>query len=799
MAPTTGKRQRETNNISQKDQRKRVKVSKAQNTKLSTVQELSKSSRKAARPVRKAVPVNSLAWQAISLPDRFEDAEGFYGLEEIEGVDVVRDEATGILEFKVKSDKELQKTEQDTGNDDDQDGSADEWSGFGDEEEIHEKENEELHPKSILKQSANPTTPDVKVDTKKNKKKDSKKEKQLKKASKISTGAPEPTNPFDILEKGDEDEEDADVSAWRPLNLSAATLSSLSKMKFPNPTPIQSQAIPKILAGHDVIGKASTGSGKTLAFGIPILEYYLELHRDDDDSEKANSENSTRPPLALILSPTRELAHQLTSHLTNLCKNAVANFPRIATLTGGLSLQKQQRQLRHADVVIGTPGRLWEIISEGKGLSKWLQQIKFLVVDEADRLLSEGHFQEVEQILNALDRHDDDLGATPEGLNDDNDDEGQSPSSIKVERQTLVFSATFAKSLQQKLSGKAISRGGDLLTQKESMQYLLKKLNFQSIPKFIDTNPISQLATGLRETILSCPAMEKDLHLYAVLLLYPKARTLIFTNSISAVRRLNPFLQNLNIQSLALHSEMAQKARLRSVERFSDPQRAENVLIATDVAARGLDIKGIELIIHYHLPRTADMYVHRSGRTARAENTGTSIILCAPEEVLGMRRLVAKVHAASKTDTKAAGMNTVDLNPRLISRIRPRATLSKKIADSQMAKEKRNTEGDWLRTAAEELGVEYDSDEFQAMEAGGKKKGRGNGRRKKEIEARGVSKGELAGWRAELRELLKERVNMGVSERYLTSGGVDVDALLERQGLGEEGGFLGKVEGLDFA
>ena len=164
-------------------------------------------------------------------------------------------------------------------------------------------------------------------------------------------------------------------------------------MKFASPTQVQSATIPAILQGHDVIGKAPTGSGKTLAFGIPILERYLATtgrdHASKDDQERH------RPPTALILSPTRELAHQLKSHLDDLCSQASSQYPNtasfsvsVAAVTGGLSKQKQQRLLANADIVIGTPGRLWEVLASSGELQQSLRQIKFLVIDEADRLLS---------------------------------------------------------------------------------------------------------------------------------------------------------------------------------------------------------------------------------------------------------------------------------------------------------------------------------------------------------------------------------------------------------------------------
>jgi ATP-dependent RNA helicase DDX24/MAK5 len=258
------------------------------------------------------------------------------------------------------------------------------------------------------------------------------------------------------------------------------------------------------LEGHDVIGKASTGSGKTLAFGIPILEHYLEKKRDDVSAEKGKKSEKDSTPIALILSPTRELAHQLSKHIGELIAQAPGINARIALLTGGLSVQKQQRLLSGADIVIGTPGRVWEILSTGQGLIRKMQQIKFLVVDEADRLLSEGHFKEVEEILNALDRVED--GEVPGG-EDQTSEEESDPSS---ERQTLVFSATFHRDLQQKLAGKGKWTGGDVMDKKESMDYLLQKLNFrEEKPKFIDMNPVSQMADNLKEGIVECGAMEK--------------------------------------------------------------------------------------------------------------------------------------------------------------------------------------------------------------------------------------------------------------------------------------------------
>ncbi|KAK5113256.1 hypothetical protein LTR62_003592 [Meristemomyces frigidus] len=718
------------------------------------------------------ISAGALAWKEASLPDRLDDYEGFFGLEEIENVEVVRDGASGNLSFRSQPVDEPLTSQPEKAVE-----GQDEWAGFSDTE----------HAAVVSKGS------------KKSKSANGAGEANIKgsKVKKAKAKDDKTASTFAGLEgSGTKSQlgKEADISAWRALNLSPDSLAALSRLGFSKPSAIQRAAIPEILAGHDVIGKASTGSGKTLAFGIPILERYLELRHKRSVDNKA--------PLALILSPTRELAHQLGKHLTALCSNGDSLFenPTIATLTGGLSVQKQQRILKHADIVIGTPGRLWEVMSSGQGTMDAIKQIQFLVVDEADRLLSEGHYKELAEILDALDRE------THTADGNEGDDQAASSgeaSEPKHFRQTLVFSATFDRGLQLKLGGKNKS-GGELMSNKESIEYLLAKLRFrEEKPKFVDVNPIRQLAQGLKEGLIECTGPEKDLYLYALLLLHPNARSLVFTNSIDAVRRITPLLQNLGLPAVALHSGMMQKARLRSVERFtqsaSGKAASSSILVATDVAARGLDIANVGLVIHYHLPRAADTYVHRSGRTARAGQQGSSILICGPEEVGGVRRLVAKVHARSAsaqdegaTESAKQGyyIRTLDIDRRIVSRLRPRAALAKQIADITIAKEKHHKQNDFFRDAAEELGVEYDSEEMDREDSG--KRGRGSKRKGKEREAREVSKGEAMAMKAELKSLLTQRINVGVSEKYLTGGGLDIDELLRQRESGDGGaGFLG--------
>lgn len=480
--------------------RKRQKVDGMDNLTTST---------KASPPVNKNVRLDDLAWKGVEMPDRLDDFEGFFGLEEIDDVEVVKE--SGNVSYRAvgknlaaapensssKSTGTAETTQGDASSDDE------EWTGFGDDVA------NEAQPESVDVNEPAHVKDAQKSTLKKNKVEKAKAAKAEKKEKTTKQSKPDDVSStaFATLME-DEEDEGVDISAWRPLKLAPEILGSLSSLKFANPSAIQKAAIPEILAGHDVIGKASTGSGKTLAFGIPIVERFLELRSSRESlKKKIDEEESTRiPALALILAPTRELAHQITAHLTDLSSRLSVRGPSIATLTGGLSLLKQQRLLKTADIVIGTPGRLWEVISEGHGILKWLKQIQFLVVDEADRLLSQGHFKEVEEIINVLE-HKDNVGKDDAGTEEDEDAplmDGEAR-----QRQTLVFSATFHKGLQQKLSGKGMP-GSGLMSEKESMEYLIKKLNFrEEKPKYIDVNPISQMAGGLKEGLVECTGLEK--------------------------------------------------------------------------------------------------------------------------------------------------------------------------------------------------------------------------------------------------------------------------------------------------
>lgn len=344
-------------------------------------------------------------------------------------------------------------------------------------------------------------------------------------------------------------------------------------------------------------------------------------------------ENSSKPLYALILTPTRELAVQVRDHLVAAAKYTGIH---VAAIFGGMAAVKQQRVLSKCpEIVVGTPGRLWELLNEGNPHLNKLQNINFLVVDETDRMIEKGHFEELQLIMDRLNADD----------------------VKKEQRQNFIFSATLtlAHELPQYLKLKNMNRKRKFQaeTTAQKLDALIQYFDI-SQPKIIDvtrgtstvmTSSTSGVAaasatdaeagsTGIAKRItecrISCAHDQKDLYLYYFLQKHP-GRTIVFSNSIDCVRRLSKLFAILECQPQALHAKMAQRARLKSLERFtSNPL---GLLIATDVAARGLDIPNVEHVIHYQVPRTTENYIHRSGRTARGNKEGIAILLMEPNEI----------------------------------------------------------------------------------------------------------------------------------------------------------------------
>ena len=503
---------------------------------------------------------------------------------------------------------------------------------------------------------------------------------------------------------------DIDLPAWETLGLSDNILRSLQKLQFSNPTPIQELAIPLIMSGEDVIGKASTGSGKTLAFGIPVIEHVLHRRK-----------TITNEISALILAPTRELAQQISQHLEAVCQYAGV---QVANITGGLSVEKQLRKLQYnPDVVVATPGRLWDILSTKEGMAERFSHVSFLILDEADRILQQGHFQEVSRIIEQL--------------------------GSAENRQTLVFSATFQRQLQAKLSKGMYNVKDSTLSADDSVELLLRNLSFRNRPRFIDADPDSSVARAVQQCIIEVAPLEKDYYLYYFLLKY-SSRSLIFTNSIGDVHRLVRLLQLLGLPALGLHSNKQQKARLKAVERFRAEPNA--ILVASDVAARGLDIASVDIVLHYHLPQSADLYVHRSGRTARGGLAGLSVLLCSSSEVPMLRKLQKALEIKEFKDFP------VETNQ--LGAIKPKVNIARQIIKIEDdSKKSRPGVDSWLAEAAEDLGVDLDDTH-------------------EDVELLKQNKSQLQALRARLSAELKKPVKSGSSGRYLTRNGGTLAASL---------------------
>lgn len=698
----------------------------------------------------KIIKADQLLWKPVEIPDNLGDYSGFFGLEELEGVDVRM--VNGKAEFIAKdSDVEMSEEEEEEQEEGEEKEEPAEEQADAEEEQAEAEGEEEFTG----------FDDEVKLDQqeKKSQKKASKTEN--KKNKKDKNDIPEKDDA--ALEKEDEEEklvafsvldmplpdDDIDLPQWQNVPLSAYTLSGLQALGFKQPTPIQKSAIPLALEGKDVIGKATTGSGKTLAYGIPILEKYISKIAEI----KTLRQKKTIPaPTGIIFAPTRELAHQVLDHLNKIAKYAPLALNGIVSVTGGLSIQRQERLLSYGPgIIVATPGRFLELIEKSEEFTKRMALTEIIVLDEADRLLQDGHFEEFERILDLL------------GKNRDK--------AYGWRWQTLVFSATFSRDLFFKLdkSGKGTkASSGALVANDEILQLLQKKLKFKdSKPALCDANPKEIVSGQITEALVECGPAERDLYLYYFVLMYPGS-TLVFANSVESVRRLVPLLENLNIPAFSIHSSMIQKQRMRALERFKEATQKNKsaVLVATDVAARGLDIPSIDHVAHYHLPRSADTYIHRSGRTARAGKEGVSVMFCSPQEASGpfkkLRKLVASSAEGGKFNAKA-DVKLLPIEYDIVQQIRERVRMAGKLAGSTMSNTATRKENSWLKQAAEDLGFDNlsDLDEFEDDVIK---------KQKKRLERSKLTKEEQKALRAQLKESLAIPLRKNHRRSYITSG-----------------------------
>ncbi len=348
------------------------------------------------------------------------------------------------------------------------------------------------------------------------------------------------------------------------LGLKPILSKTLQTAGFSEPTPIQNQAIPLALDGHDIMGLAQTGTGKTLAFGLPLLEHLLALHGKPDP----------KTARALILAPTRELVNQIAEQLRVFTNNTPI---KVATVVGGQSIGRQISVLsRGTDILVATPGRLMDLMDR-RAID--LSTVKHLVLDEADQMLDLGFIHALRKIAPAL--------GTP--------------------RQTMLFSATMPKQMEE------LSRA-----------YLTN-------PKRVQVSPPGKAADKVTQSVHFMPKPAKPSKLREILSRDPEALVLVFGRTKHGCEKLMKGLVADGFNAASIHGNKSQGQRDRAIKAFRDG--TVKILVATDVAARGIDIPGVAYVINYELPDTPDNYVHRIGRTARAGREGEAIAFCSAEEV----------------------------------------------------------------------------------------------------------------------------------------------------------------------
>ncbi len=349
------------------------------------------------------------------------------------------------------------------------------------------------------------------------------------------------------------------------LGLAEPILQALSDKNYVTPTPIQRQAIPLLLEGEDVLGIAQTGTGKTAAFALPILH---QLSTDQSGPSRHGS-RAQRGPRALILAPTRELAGQIADEMRAYGRQLRL---RQTVIFGGVGQKGQVNALnRGVDIVIATPGRLLDLMEQGY---LKLQAIEFLVLDEADRMLDMGFIRDIRKIVAALPK----------------------------ERQSLLFSATMPADI--------VKLSGDML----------------SDPVRIEITPQSTPIERIKQSVYHVDTAGKRGLLNKLLGDKAMSRVIVFSRTKHRANRIAEQLDRSGISADAIHGNKSQGARQRALARFRNGEA--RVLVATDIAARGIDVDGVTHVINYELPNEPESYVHRIGRTARAGAGGAALSFC---------------------------------------------------------------------------------------------------------------------------------------------------------------------------
>jgi len=364
--------------------------------------------------------------------------------------------------------------------------------------------------------------------------------------------------------------------SFEKLGLSAELLRAVADQGYTTPTPVQANSIPVILAGNDVLAGAQTGTGKTAGFTLPMLQL---MHKNHPERSKKH------PIRALVLTPTRELAAQVAESIATYGKYLPL---RSTVVFGGVGINPQIQKLqRGVDILVATPGRLLDLIGQGKAD---LGHVEFFVLDEADRMLDMGFIHDIRKVLKMLPK----------------------------KRQNLLFSATFSEEIKQLANG------------------------FLHVPVYVEVAR-NETAHQVSQLVHPVSKAKKRALLAHLINQGDWQQVLVFTKTKHGANKLTTQLESDGISAVAIHGNKSQTARTKALAGFK--AGSVRVLVATDIAARGLDIDSLPHVVNYELPHVPEDYVHRIGRTGRAGNTGESLSLVSGEEkklLIGIERLIKK-------------------------------------------------------------------------------------------------------------------------------------------------------------
>ena len=390
------------------------------------------------------------------------------------------------------------------------------------------------------------------------------------------------------------------VARFDSLALDAKLLRAVAESGYESMTPIQAKAIPLVLDGRDMMGAAQTGTGKTAAFSLPLLQKMLR-------HETSSMSPARHPVRALVLAPTRELADQVAANIKNYAK---VTQLRSTVVFGGIDMKPQTLQLKAGvEVLIATPGRLLDHIEAKNAV---LNQVEYVVLDEADRMLDIGFLPDLQRILSYLPK----------------------------ERQTLLFSATFSPEIRRLAE------------------------SYLQDPVLVEVARPNATATNVEQRFYSTTDDDKRAVVRQLLRQRELSQAIIFVNSKLGAARLARSFERDGMRTQALHGDKSQDERLKALAAFKAGE--VDLLVATDVAARGLDIADLPAVFNFDVPFNAEDYVHRIGRTGRAGASGLAVTLVTRDDA----RLVSDIEKLIKKKLEIEPIELEDLYPRRTRRPR---------------------------------------------------------------------------------------------------------------------------------